>query len=60
MARVGKRGYLMGAVDALIAARQRQAERYVNGALLTLSDETLKAYGYDREELRRKSVSYFY
>jgi hypothetical protein len=47
------RGFFRGAMDALVAARMRQADRYVKGALLMLDDETLKAHGYTREELRR-------
>ncbi len=35
----------------LIAARQREADRYVNGVLLSLDDETLKSHGYSRAEL---------
>lgn len=54
------RGFFRNAVDALIAARQRQVTRYVNGALLMLDDETLKAHGYTREELRRKGTSVMY
>lgn len=49
-----KRGFFRNAVDALVAAREKQASRYVNGALLMLDDETLKAHGYSREELRRR------
>jgi hypothetical protein len=60
MAQYVKRGYLRSAVDALIAARQRQVSRYVNGALLMLDDETLKSYGYNRDELRRKGAAYIY
>lgn len=47
------RGFFRNAVDALIEARSRQASRYVNGALLMLDDETLKAHGYTREALRK-------
>ncbi|WP_309086027.1 hypothetical protein [Chelativorans sp.] len=60
MARIGKPGYLRSAMNALIAARQKQAARYVNGALLMLDDETLKANGYSREELRRQGAAYMY
>ncbi len=41
-------------------ARQRQVRRYVNGALLMLDDETLRAHGYTREELRRNGASTIY
>ncbi len=49
-----KRGFFRSAVDALMAARERQAQRYVAGALLMLDDETLKLNGYNRAELQRK------
>lgn len=48
-----RRGFFRSAMDALVEARARQATRYVNGALLMLDDETLKAHGYTREQLRR-------
>jgi len=44
------------AFDRMIAARERQAGRYVNGILLGLDDETLKGMGTTREELRRKGA----
>ncbi|HTV68695.1 MAG TPA: hypothetical protein VMF90_09170 [Rhizobiaceae bacterium] len=50
-------GFFRNALNTLVAARQRQADRYVSGALLALDDETLKAHGYKREELTRR-VSY--
>lgn len=54
-----KRGFFRGALEAMMVARQRQASAYVNGALLMLDDETLKASGYNRDELmRRANVSY--
>lgn len=54
-----KRGFFRNAVDALVAAREKQAHRYVSGALLMFDDETLKAHGYNRAELmRRANVSY--
>lgn len=49
-----KRGFFRSAVDAMMAARERQAQRYVAGALLMLDDETLKLNGYSRAELQRK------
>lgn len=56
-----KRGFFRNAVDALVAAREKQATRYVNGALLMLDDETLKAHGYNREELKRRGgVGYLF
>jgi hypothetical protein len=50
-----KRGFFRSALDAMVAAREKQARAYVNGALLMMDDETLKANGYTREELRRRS-----
>ena len=49
------RGFFRNAVNALIAAREKQAQGYVNRALLGFDDETLKAYGYDRAELARRA-----
>ncbi|MCT7375038.1 hypothetical protein [Chelativorans salis] len=60
MAHGAKRGFFRNAVDALVAARERQVSRYVNGALLMLDDETLKTHGYSREELRRRGTAYMY
>ncbi|MGX9119222.1 hypothetical protein ACWTU6_21555 [Mesorhizobium sp. BHbsci] len=52
-----RRGFLRSAVNALIEARQREASRYVSGVLLAFDDETLKANGYDREELKKAARS---
>lgn len=49
-----KRGFFRSAVDALVSAREKQANRYVAGALLMLDDETLKANGYSRADLERR------
>ena len=51
----GKRGFFRSAVDAMMAAREKQANRYVASALLMLDDETLKASGYSRSDLERRS-----
>ena len=57
----GKRGFFRNAFDALVAAREKQAQRYVAGALLMLDDETLRASGYSRAELqRRQSAAHFF
>lgn len=50
----GKRGFFRSAVDALVSAREKQANRYVAAALLMLDDETLKANGYSRADLERR------
>ncbi len=55
------KGVFRRALDRLIAAREHQARRYVNGFLFSLDDATLAAYGYDRAELERQrsTVTYF-
>lgn len=60
MANSAQRGFFRGAMDALIEARTRQAARYVNGALLMLDDETLRSYGYKREDLARNGSAFPY
>lgn len=50
-----KRGFFRNALDALIAAREKQAEAYVSRALLGLDDQTLNTLGYSRTELRRRA-----
>lgn len=44
----------------VIQARQKQAQRQVNAALLTLDDETLRERGYDRVKLARNASSTIY
>jgi len=53
-------GFFRSAFKALIAARERQASSYVNGALLMLDDETLKAHGYSRADLRKRPSNAHY
>ncbi len=53
-----KGGFFRGAIDALVEARTRQVNRYVNSALLMLDDETLKSNGYSRDELRKRAGGY--
>jgi hypothetical protein len=52
------RGFFAGAFDAFMASREQQAARYVSGALLMLDDKTLKAHGYNRDELKKRPSSY--
>ena len=47
------------AFDRMVAARERQARRYVNTHLLTLDDESLRALGRSRDELRREGRAAF-
>ncbi len=45
---------------SLIAAREREAQRYVNSYLATLSDETLASMGIERKTLEdAPKVPYF-
>ena len=57
MTKATKKGFFRHAFDAMVEARSRQVAGYVNGTLLMLDDETLKAYGYDRETLKRRPHS---
>lgn len=50
-------GFFRSALNAFMEARQREASRYVNGVLLSLDDETLRAHGYSRAELSKRSNS---
>lgn len=45
--------------DRMIAAREKQARRYVNGALLTLDDETLNSAGFDRATIKAQGASVY-
>ncbi|MFD0916253.1 hypothetical protein ACFQ14_07535 [Pseudahrensia aquimaris] len=45
--------------DRMIAAREKQARRYVNGALLSLDDETLKKAGYSRDEIKKRGSAVY-
>ncbi|GLQ37385.1 MULTISPECIES: hypothetical protein [Rhizobiaceae] len=47
------------AFDRVIEARERQVRRYVNGALLSFDDETLKTLGRRREDMVREGSSSF-
>ena len=55
-----KSGLFRSALDAFMEARQRQANRYVSGVLLSLDDETLRRHGYSRAELKKHSSTRFY
>jgi hypothetical protein len=48
--------FFRNAFQRFVAARELQANRYINGALMNLDDETLKNLGTTREELRRKGI----
>lgn len=54
-----RKSLLGSAFDAMVNARSRQASAYVNGALLSLDDETLKSHGYSRKDLAKKPTAYY-
>lgn len=56
-ASTNKPGFFRSVLNALIEARQLEAEHYVNGVLLSFDDETLKSHGYSRAELTRRGTS---
>ncbi len=53
------RGFFRAALDSIIDARSRQAQKYVNGALLMLDDATLAEHGYKRSDLEKRPRSLF-
>lgn len=54
-----RHGFFRSALDAMMAARERQANRYLAGVLLKYDDDTLRANGYSRADLeKRASTSY--
>lgn len=48
-------GFFRATLDAIVAGRQRQAERQVNRFIAGLSDEALRYYGFDRPGSRKVS-----
>lgn len=48
------KSFLRTALDNFVEARQRRADLYATGALLSLDDASLKAMGLNRDELRRR------
>jgi hypothetical protein len=46
-------------MNRVVEARQRQAQRYVNGVLLAMDDEALIRAGYDRKVLERQESSLY-
>lgn len=54
-----RKSLMSSAFDAMVNARTRQASAYVNGALLMLDDQTLKAHGYTRKELETKQSAFY-
>jgi len=52
-----RQGFFARAFDRLTEARMREAQRVVNGYLLTLDDQTLAELGHDRATLVRLGAS---
>ncbi|WP_422371031.1 hypothetical protein [Hoeflea sp.] len=53
--------FFQSALDRLVAARERQARRYINGTMMAMDDSQLAALGRTREELRREGAqAYMY
>jgi len=50
---------LRNTFDRMIAAREKQARRYVNGALLNLDESTLALGGFDRKTLEKEGASVY-
>ncbi len=46
-------------MNRIVEARQRQAQRYVNGYLLAMDDESLRRAGYDRKTLENKESAFY-
>ncbi len=51
------KSFFRNAMNRVVEAREKQVSRYVNGALMSLDDTTLKNLGTSREELRRKGAT---
>lgn len=51
--RTTRKGLFSRALDRLVDARMREAQRVVNGYLLTLDDQSLAELGHDRAALLR-------
>ena len=49
-------GFFKTALSNMVEARQREANRYVTGALLMLDDETLARGGYNRADLKKRAT----
>lgn len=57
---MNSKGFFSSAFNAIVKARQAQADRHVASVLLSLDDDALRAGGYDRADLRKRAkVSFF-
>jgi hypothetical protein len=50
---------LRNTFDRMVAAREKQARRYVAGAMLNLDDATLEKAGYTRAQLKAQGASVY-
>lgn len=55
---MAQKSFFRNVMDSMVAAREKQAARYINRTLLMLDDDTLKARGYSREALRRDGTRF--
>jgi hypothetical protein len=53
------RGFFGRAIDGIVESRTRSAARFVNGVLLSLSDDELQARGLNRAQLQRTGVRFY-
>lgn len=51
-ARPHRRGFFARMLDAVVEARERQAEHLIRQHLATLDEETLRMWGYDPKSLK--------
>jgi hypothetical protein len=50
-----RQGFFRGAIEAFIAARHREADRYLSRTLLSYDDRILREHGYERGDLERRA-----
>ncbi len=55
----GHKGAVRRAFDRIVAARELEAKRHINGFLASLDDATLAEYGYDRDDIKGSSTASF-
>jgi len=55
----GSHGLMRRVYDRMVAGREREARRYVNGYLATLDDAALAELGYDRKSLDASGPALF-
>ena len=58
--KVRKPGLFKRMFQALVVSREREAQRYLNGYLLSLDDKTLADLGYARAEIANSDAGFVY